>query len=39
MKQKIAEVSKDTVALIQKAEQKIGETGHQVILIAYEAEG
>lgn len=35
---KVAEISKDSLELIQKTEKKLGESGRDIVLIAYETE-
>ena len=38
MKHKTANVSKEGLELVQKAEKKLAELGREIILIAYESE-
>ena len=38
MKHKTANLSKEVLELVQKAEKKLAELGREIILIAYESE-
>ena len=38
MKHKAAELSKEGLELVQKAEKKLAELGREIILVAYEAD-